>query len=432
MPKSRRKNKDPEQQDWERARDRYAEEAKDEMFRRDREKDLYHLADDRIEYVNSPSIADRVCGSILHSIKEEKRDFNYIGYDVEGTNRPGVFKTTPETLQLYTVADGIKRATVFQINKVVTKNRLPRNLELLLSYKYNVFLGKGVEKEIKDFCKDFGITPERKEGFLFIEILNLIRISDLLQRHLPEDAQQFAAHGEYFVSQDVPDDAYPKILSEAGIRAVVHYFLDCAIDKRTRHVHGPTADWSAPKGLSKSMLQYAADDVACVYDVLSAAAVFLNASRSDFIQASNREDGFFFFKANLVDRFNKLDSTIISASERSLKEKIRLHHGRMMEEETARAKTCAKLKYDKCKQYREKKNLTEIDFVNAFETRLDRLPSASPQLPSPPPLQPTFLLQPFLLPSLPTPLPIIAAPHPPSARRFKSGNMSTSPRNPGI
>ena len=64
------------------------------------------------------------------------------------------------------------------------------------------------------------------------------------------------------------------------------------------------------------MLQYAADDVASVYDVLSAAAKLLDASRADFIHVSNQDDDFFFLKASFLDRFNHLDLITISDSER--------------------------------------------------------------------------------------------------------------------
>ena len=373
MGKSKRRDKSPRQQKWERARDKYDEEAKDEMFRRDTQrKEPFHLAEDRIQYVVSPGIADRVSASILFSIEADKKDYNYIGFDVEGTSQPGRYSKAPETLQLYTVADGMKRATIFQINKIAKNRRLPRDLEKLLSYGSNVFIGKGVEKEVQDFFRDFGITSNRRDGFLFIDVLTLIRTCDVYQRLHPEDAQQYAANGSFFVSPDVPDDAYPKIYYEAGIRMVVNYFLDCPIDKRTCHVHGPLADWSAPKGLSKSMLQYAADDVASVYDVLSAAAKLLDASRADFIQVSNRDDDFFFLKASFLDRFNHLDSSSISDAERLLKEKIRLHHGKKMSEDTRRARACNEYKSERCVRWREENEMPSLLLENPFPTCSDR------------------------------------------------------------
>ena len=316
MTKTRRKDKDPEQQKWERARDRIDEETGEEMYRRDtNKKKPFHLAEDRIQYVTSPEAADRVAGSILHSIEADEKEFDYIGFDVEGTSKPGSYSNTPETLQLYTVAEGMKRATIYQLNKITKNKRLPHILEKLLSRSNNVFIGKGVEKEVNDFFRDFGIARDRQVNFFFIDVITLVRTCDVVQRYHPEDAKKYAANGSFSISEDVADYASPKIFSDAGIRMVVEYFLGCPIDKRNCHVYGPKADWS--KGLSRSMLQYAADDVACVYDVLSAAADLLVASRSDFIQASKKNDGFFFHKTTLLHRFNQFDSSRISDSERN-------------------------------------------------------------------------------------------------------------------
>ena len=50
------------------------------MYQRDTKKRKpFHLAEDRIQYITSPEVADRVAGSILHSIEVDEKDFNYIG-----------------------------------------------------------------------------------------------------------------------------------------------------------------------------------------------------------------------------------------------------------------------------------------------------------------------------------------------------------------
>ena len=349
MGKTRRKDKDPVQQAWERARDKYDEEAENEMYRRDtHSRRPFHLGEDRITYIASPEHADRTAASILFFLKEDNRDYNYVGFDVEGTSKPGSFQSTPETLQLYTVAGETKRATIFQLNKVATRKHLPRDLEKLLSLKNNVYIGKGVKKEVCDFFREFGIPKERQDNFLFIDTLALIRTCDVFQRAHPEDALEYSTNGTFSTSMDTPTDVYPKILAEAGIRMAVEYFLDLPIDKRQCHVFGPTVDWSAPKGLSQSMLQYAADDVACVYDVLGAAADLLDASRSDFIQASNQEDSFFFLKTNLQRRFTSLHPSTLTDVERDLRKKIRHHHQKKMREETRRAKARSEYKAERC------------------------------------------------------------------------------------
>ena len=174
----------------------------------------------------------------------------------------------------------MKRATIHQLNKVAKNKRLPHTLEKLLSLSSNVFIGKGVEKEVNDFFRDFGISRDRRDNFLFIDVIILIRTCDVIQRHHPEDAQQYAANGSFSVSEDVADDASPRIFFDAGIQWLSSSSLNVRLD------------WY--KALSKSMLQYAADDVACVYDVLSAAADLLGASRSDFIQAIHIHQALYF------------------------------------------------------------------------------------------------------------------------------------------
>ena len=372
MGKTRRQDKAPEQQRWERARDRIDDETGEEMYRRDTlRKEPFHLAEEFIQHITSPEVADRVAGSILFSIDKDKKDFNYIGFDVEGTSKPGYYNKSPETLQLYTVADGMKRATIYQLNKVAKNKRLPRDLEKLLALSNNVFIGKGVKKEIHDFFRDFGVSRDQ-EAFLFIDILTLLRTCDVFQRPYPEDSQQYAANGTFTTSEDVPDDIYPRIFFDAGIRMIVEYFLKFTIDKRNCHVHGPKADWSAPRGLSKSMQQYAADDVASVYDVLSAAADLLDASRADFIQASSQKDNFFLHKTNLLHRFNQPLSSDIPNSVSKLKERIRLHHQKKMADETRRAKARFDYKRERCDRWREENDMPAIYVENPFPTREDR------------------------------------------------------------
>ena len=109
-------------------------EAEDEMFRRDtQDKNPYHLREDMITYITSPNQADRTAASILHYLKEDNHEYNYVGFDVEGTSDPKTRqKTPPETLQLYTVAGDNKRATIYQMKKIAPRKSLPRDLEELL------------------------------------------------------------------------------------------------------------------------------------------------------------------------------------------------------------------------------------------------------------------------------------------------------------
>ena len=107
------------------------------MFRRDtQDKNPYHLREDMITYITSPNQADRTAASILHYLKEDNHEYNYVGFDVEGTSDPKTRrKTPPETLQLYTVAGDNKRATIYQMKKIAPRKSLPRDLEELLSGK---------------------------------------------------------------------------------------------------------------------------------------------------------------------------------------------------------------------------------------------------------------------------------------------------------
>ena len=74
----------------------------------------------------------------------------------------------------------MKRATIYQLNKVAKNKRLPHTLEKLLSLSSNVFIGKGVEKEVNDFFRDFGISRDRQVNFFFIDVITLIRTCDVI------------------------------------------------------------------------------------------------------------------------------------------------------------------------------------------------------------------------------------------------------------
>ena len=163
MSKSKRADKSKERQEWEHARDRAKVEAEDEMFHRDfKAKKKYAIPQEIIVYIDSPAKANQHLAELMEALKKENQEFNYFGFDVEGTSDPKSRSKEKifETLQLHTEIGDRKYNYVFQLNRFGKNNTLPRELESLLKLRNNVYIGKGVEDKVRSLLCKYGIPAE--------------------------------------------------------------------------------------------------------------------------------------------------------------------------------------------------------------------------------------------------------------------------------
>ena len=214
MPNKKRSEKSLAKQEWERARDRYKVEAEDIMFDRDfKAKPRYTIPFDIIVYVESSATTNEHLGKLIPALADQ--EYNFFGFDVEGTSNP---KSTSKddyfnTLQLHTEIEGRKFNYVFQLNRIGKSSVLPQQLETLLKLQNNVYIGKGVEDEVKRFLRKYGISSSK---FFFIELLALIRFCDMFSREYDTEyaiwqAEEFAITSAYSNPTPHTDDANGKI-----------------------------------------------------------------------------------------------------------------------------------------------------------------------------------------------------------------------------
>ena len=256
-----------------------------------------------------------------------------------------------------------------------------------MNLENNVYIGKGVQDEVKRFLQKYGISSRLREKFYFIELLALIRFCDMFSREYASDydsftAEEFAVLGDYSDPTVHPDDANREIFNQAGIRALVNYFLDKAIDKRDEHVNPNRVNWAAPNGATRKMIEYAACDTASSFDIVTACAELVDAEPRDFVQSADKSRHYF-VHSTLQERLARLDQNRITPEDRAIQLKIRERHFAKMSEETRRAYAKHLLKKDRCDAYRKKNNMEIVYTPNPFPTRVsldipsDILPSAA-------------------------------------------------------
>ncbi|MEE3032920.1 MAG: hypothetical protein VX904_09520, partial [Planctomycetota bacterium] len=176
----------------------------------------------------------------------------------------------------------VVHAYVFQMNKICVDGKLPPKVQQLMEDKRLIFVGKNVEKELKEFFDLFGCDPARRASILYVDVLHLIQACDLLSRDDPEEAAAFAADGSFRTNTNVPEGVYPEVLGDAGIRAAVNYFLHQSIDKCVEHVHPNKTNWHTEGALTDKMLKYAVTDAEAAHRCLIEAATRLSLRPRDF------------------------------------------------------------------------------------------------------------------------------------------------------
>ena len=233
-----------------------------------------------IRYAEDPASANQMAEDLLDNMDKDGDEYFEFGTDTEGNGA---------TLQLYTVANEITHAYLLHLKKILVNGRLPTKVFQLMNDPRVIFIGKNIEKEMREFFDEYGFGSERRANILFIDTLSLIQTCDLLSRENPDGASAFAANGTFRVDRNVDEDVYADVLKDASLRAAVNYFLHQSIDKCVEHVHPNKTDWTLEKEdhptrktMSKKMKQYAVTDAEAGYRCAKEAAMRLSLSPIDF------------------------------------------------------------------------------------------------------------------------------------------------------
>ena len=165
--KPRRAELSQKQRKWLNQKDNFVEKVVKDLFKEESKRmTVLNTPIRLIKAADSPSSADQLAGDLLENMDKDGGEFFETGFDVEGE-----FGTT----QLYTVANDVVHAYVFQMNKICVDGKLPPKVQQLMEDKRLIFVGKNVEKEVKEFFDLFGCDPARRVNILFVDVLHLIQ-----------------------------------------------------------------------------------------------------------------------------------------------------------------------------------------------------------------------------------------------------------------
>ena len=345
--KKLKRHEQPEfQRRWNNAKDRFVEEAEDEMFESeilgDGDKHYINIEPDQISYADTPAVCDELASTLVDAFRESGSEFLIIGIDTEGDY---------DTLQMYTRIGGKTFAFFFQLSLAAPGNLLPPMLFELLNLRNVVFAGKNVEKEMLDLFLRYGFDTDRLDNVLVIDVLTLVRVCDVFGRQQFEDAVDFVENGCFRINADVVEGAVADALVDAGIRAVSNYFLDGIVDKRVRHVHKNRVDWSLKRNLATTgnritseMLSYGVTDAMVPFDCVRKAAEWLNVAMHDFAKFARRNPKLDpdnpFFNERLLSIARDLSSKGLFTRElKEIHRQLRKNHDRKMVEQTVRRVT---------------------------------------------------------------------------------------------
>ena len=127
---------------WMNARDRFAEQADDQMYELDLQKrPLFRLSPTKVVYGEDEQSANLMAKALLEAVEQQDSDYEIVGFDTEGKY---------DTVQLYTEIAKKRFAYLFQMSFIANKEKgtMPDKLRELFNSKKVVYVGKNVEQEI--------------------------------------------------------------------------------------------------------------------------------------------------------------------------------------------------------------------------------------------------------------------------------------------